>query len=278
MGTGQALREAQPGGQDHRRRAAPGRRRDGPALARGRLHAGDPRRLEARPPRCSSPTPRRSSACARCSTRRASGRASPPVPWSRSAAASPPSMDPDQNVVCLLADGGWKYASAGLWSRDADELEERHGGPALVVADAPLQLPRAMADEIVAHARAGLPNEACGIVSGVDATATRFHPAVNGDASPFRYSIDVAGPAADRHRHRRRRGGPARDLPLAHALAGVSVAHRRRPGVLARRGLPDRVAGERSARPEGVHDPRGPDREARARAHVSSSASRSISS
>ena len=32
-------------------------------------------------------------------------------------------MDPDQNVVCLLADGGWKYASAGLWSRDADELE-----------------------------------------------------------------------------------------------------------------------------------------------------------
>lgn len=34
------------------------------------------------------------------------------------------SMEPGQNVVCLLADGGWKYASAGLWSRDADELEE----------------------------------------------------------------------------------------------------------------------------------------------------------
>jgi cysteine synthase B len=34
------------------------------------------------------------------------------------------SMAPDQNVVCLLADGGWKYASAGLWSRDANELEE----------------------------------------------------------------------------------------------------------------------------------------------------------
>jgi cysteine synthase B len=33
------------------------------------------------------------------------------------------SMEPDQNVVCLLADGGWKYASAGLWSRDAGELE-----------------------------------------------------------------------------------------------------------------------------------------------------------
>ncbi len=32
-------------------------------------------------------------------------------------------MEPDQNVVCLLADGGWKYASSGLWSRAADELE-----------------------------------------------------------------------------------------------------------------------------------------------------------
>jgi [CysO sulfur-carrier protein]-thiocarboxylate-dependent cysteine synthase len=34
------------------------------------------------------------------------------------------SMEPDQNVVCLLADGGWKYASAGLWSRDPDELSD----------------------------------------------------------------------------------------------------------------------------------------------------------
>jgi cysteine synthase B len=33
------------------------------------------------------------------------------------------SLEPDQHVVCLLADGGWKYASAGLWDRDADELE-----------------------------------------------------------------------------------------------------------------------------------------------------------
>jgi proteasome lid subunit RPN8/RPN11 len=60
-----------------------------------------------------------------------------------------------------------------------------------VVADAPLQLSRAMADEIAAHARAGLPNEACGILSGVGATATRFHPAINGEPSPFRYSIDA---------------------------------------------------------------------------------------
>ena len=59
-----------------------------------------------------------------------------------------------------------------------------------MVADRPLRLPRAMVDEIFEHARAGLPDEACGVVSGTDASATRFHPAVNGDASPFRYSID----------------------------------------------------------------------------------------
>ena len=59
-----------------------------------------------------------------------------------------------------------------------------------MVADPPLRLPRAMVDEIFEHARQGLPDEACGIVSGADATATRFHPAVNGDASPFRYSIE----------------------------------------------------------------------------------------
>ncbi len=28
------------------------------------------------------------------------------------------------SVVVLLADGGWKYLSAGLWDRDLDELED----------------------------------------------------------------------------------------------------------------------------------------------------------
>jgi proteasome lid subunit RPN8/RPN11 len=53
-------------------------------------------------------------------------------------------------------------------------------------------LPRAIADEIIAHARAGLPDEACGIVAGRDGVATAFHPARNADASPFRYSINPA--------------------------------------------------------------------------------------
>ena len=60
-----------------------------------------------------------------------------------------------------------------------------------MVADAPLELPRPLADQIAEHARAGLPDEACGLVSGIGATATRFHPASNADPSPFRYSIDA---------------------------------------------------------------------------------------
>ena len=34
-------------------------------------------------------------------------------------------------VVVLLADGGWKYLSTGLWSRDLDELEEELEGSLL---------------------------------------------------------------------------------------------------------------------------------------------------
>jgi len=59
-----------------------------------------------------------------------------------------------------------------------------------VVGDAPLVLPRALRDELVAHARAGLPNEACGILGGRNGRAERFYPAVNGEPSPFFYSIE----------------------------------------------------------------------------------------
>jgi proteasome lid subunit RPN8/RPN11 len=59
-----------------------------------------------------------------------------------------------------------------------------------VVADAPLVLPRALRDELVAHARAGLPNEACGILGGRGGRAERFYPAVNGEPSPYFYTIE----------------------------------------------------------------------------------------
>ncbi len=48
-----------------------------------------------------------------------------------------------------------------------------------------------LAGELLAHARAELPNEACGLLSGslADGRATRFHPARNVDASPLRYNV-----------------------------------------------------------------------------------------
>ena len=60
-----------------------------------------------------------------------------------------------------------------------------------MVAGAPLVLPRAVRDELVAHARAGLPNEACGILGGTGGRAERFYPAVNGEPSPFFYNIEA---------------------------------------------------------------------------------------
>jgi [CysO sulfur-carrier protein]-S-L-cysteine hydrolase len=57
------------------------------------------------------------------------------------------------------------------------------------VVTASLSLPAALRDEIIAHARAGLPNEACGILGGRAGEATSFHPTRNEDESPYRYSV-----------------------------------------------------------------------------------------
>jgi cysteine synthase B len=37
----------------------------------------------------------------------------------------------DGTVVVLLADGGWKYLSAGLWDRDLDALTDEMEGQVL---------------------------------------------------------------------------------------------------------------------------------------------------
>ena len=92
-----------------------------------------------------------------------------------------------------------------------------HGAGHLVV-----RLARAAAggDEMVAHARSELPNEACGIFGGtLEGELRTFHPARNADASPYRYSVDADDLlritlAIDDARRRGRR-----DLPLAHAVA-----------------------------------------------------------
>lgn len=54
-----------------------------------------------------------------------------------------------------------------------------------------LTIPAAVADELLAHARAEVPNEACGILSGSAASgrATTYHPARNADASPYVYTV-----------------------------------------------------------------------------------------
>lgn len=64
-----------------------------------------------------------------------------------------------------------------------------HPGPASV------ELPDAVRMEIVEHARADYPNEACGIVIGTGSAADggralRFEPTRNAAASPYRYEID----------------------------------------------------------------------------------------
>jgi [CysO sulfur-carrier protein]-S-L-cysteine hydrolase len=62
-----------------------------------------------------------------------------------------------------------------------------------VVSDAGrgLSMPMAVAEMVLAHARAELPNEACGLLSGsaADGLVTTFHPARNVEASPLRYNV-----------------------------------------------------------------------------------------
>jgi proteasome lid subunit RPN8/RPN11 len=60
-----------------------------------------------------------------------------------------------------------------------------------VVSAPGLALPATIAEELIAHARADAPNEACGLLAGDLATgvATAYHPARNADASPYVYTV-----------------------------------------------------------------------------------------
>ncbi len=69
--------------------------------------------------------------------------------------------------------------------------EPAHPGPVAV------SIPAALLDELVEHARAGYPNEACGLIVGDRSAAEgghplRFEPTRNRAASPYRYEIDSA--------------------------------------------------------------------------------------
>jgi [CysO sulfur-carrier protein]-S-L-cysteine hydrolase len=52
------------------------------------------------------------------------------------------------------------------------------------------ELPRALYDEIVEHARAGLPNEACGVIAGDDGRPIQVYPMRNAEQSPVVYRFD----------------------------------------------------------------------------------------
>lgn len=52
------------------------------------------------------------------------------------------------------------------------------------------RISRALVDEMVAHAREDLPNEACGQINGRDGEAVSAHRVKNVEASPYRYSMD----------------------------------------------------------------------------------------
>jgi proteasome lid subunit RPN8/RPN11 len=51
-------------------------------------------------------------------------------------------------------------------------------------------LSRNLYEEIVAHARAEVPNECCGIVAARDGAAVKVFRATNAEASPVRYGLD----------------------------------------------------------------------------------------
>ncbi|MGH2429718.1 MAG: Mov34/MPN/PAD-1 family protein [Candidatus Limnocylindria bacterium] len=57
--------------------------------------------------------------------------------------------------------------------------------------DRSVTVPGALALAMLDHARADLPNEACGLLSGslAEGRALAFHPARNAEASPLRYNV-----------------------------------------------------------------------------------------
>ena len=110
--------------------AASGRGGDGPPLARGRLRAADPRRRRSSTGRSSSRTRSRSPDCGSSSTPRGSSAASRPAPSSHVARRLAAELE-EGVVVCILADGGWKYLSADFWEADdvAESMERTVCGP-----------------------------------------------------------------------------------------------------------------------------------------------------
>ena len=56
-----------------------------------------------------------------------------------------------------------------------------------------MKISQSLIDEMVAHARADLPDECCGMVGGRDGEATEVVRVANAAASPLRYEMDPQG-------------------------------------------------------------------------------------
>ncbi|HEU5105041.1 MAG TPA: M67 family metallopeptidase [Solirubrobacterales bacterium] len=56
-----------------------------------------------------------------------------------------------------------------------------------------MKISQALIDEMVAHARADLPNECCGMIGGRDGVASKVVRVENAAASPLRYEMDPQG-------------------------------------------------------------------------------------
>lgn len=86
----------------------------------------------------------------------------------------------------------WSEAArAGEAARDVGGPAQAVGGMAPITA----RLPAALLQQIVDAARAGLPNEACGLLAasepaGAGGLPSRYVPLTNSAASPYRYLID----------------------------------------------------------------------------------------
>jgi len=52
-----------------------------------------------------------------------------------------------------------------------------------------LRLPTALVEEMIAHSREELPNEACGMVHALDGGSMTLHRVTNAAASPYRYDM-----------------------------------------------------------------------------------------
>ncbi|MBI2867082.1 MAG: M67 family metallopeptidase [Chloroflexi bacterium] len=52
-----------------------------------------------------------------------------------------------------------------------------------------MKLPRAIVDEMIAHAKAESPNECCGILAGTNGNVLRLYRTTNAEASPVKYTI-----------------------------------------------------------------------------------------